>query len=85
MAVPLEQLVGLVRGQPATLDQFPGERFRIGETRLEGLQFLELLCFEQPVLAKGLFFVRSADVITFLMPASAAELHRALLNDMPGK
>ena len=38
LASPLEELVGLVGSEPASLDQLPGERFRVGEAGLEGLQ-----------------------------------------------
>ena len=53
LASSLEQLVGLVRSQPATPDQFPGEGLRVGKAALEVLQFVQLGRFQQPVLAKG--------------------------------
>ena len=50
LAFAVQQLISLVGREPTALDQFAGKGFWIGE--LEGVQFFQLLCVEQAMLAK---------------------------------
>ena len=53
LAAALEELVGLVGGQPVAADQLAGQGFGIGKARLQRRQFVQLRRLQQPVLSQG--------------------------------